>query len=84
MTGVLNTTSSTAILSAVTQIFERAMVDTTYSFPSTGDGASIHKKSSFASGAPTSNGPSPREVILEEHGMKGLTEMSFVSVKLDR
>jgi neurofibromin 1 len=85
MTAVLNTTSSTTILSAVTQIFERAMVDTTYSFPvSPSDTASLHKKSSFANSAPSTNGPSAREQVLEDLGMKGLTDMSFTSVKIDR
>jgi neurofibromin 1 len=76
ITTVLTLTSSNAIVDAVTLILERAMTDKSY--PLSSD--SLYKKNSFAG---LSTGPS-REQLLEDVGMKGLTEMSFTTVKMDR
>ncbi|CAK9779949.1 putative ras GTPase activator [Cutaneotrichosporon oleaginosum] len=89
MTGVLTTTTSTAILQNVTLIFERAMADASYTFPTgiaTDSSSSVHKKnySASVSSGQTNINVRPRDQVLEDLGMKGLTDMSFSGVKLDR
>lgn len=89
MTGVLTTTTSTAILQNVTLIFERAMADSSYTFPTglaTDSSSSVHNKNYSASVSSGQTNPTvrPRDQVLEDLGMKGLTDMSFTGVKLDR
>jgi neurofibromin 1 len=89
MTGVLTTTTSTAILQNVTLIFERAMADASYTFPTglaTDSSSSVLKKnySASVSSGQTNVNVRPRDQVLEDLGMKGLTDMSFTGVKLDR
>lgn len=90
MTGVLTTTTSTAILQNVTLIFERAMADAMYTFPTglaTESSSSVHKKNyspSVSSGNTSNLNVRPRDQVLEDLGMKGLTDMGFTGVKLDR
>lgn len=79
MTAVLTTTASTSILSAVTLIFERAMADSTYSFGAQANGDRKYGGSSLGS-----NVSGAREQVLEDLGMKGLSDMSFQGVKIDR
>ncbi|KAL7420982.1 Ras GTPase activating protein ira2 [Cryptotrichosporon argae] len=97
MMAVVATTSSTAILSNATLIFERAMADGSYSFPSGPSGAPglppsestsslRHQKSYSASisSATPSQGLGQREQVLEDLGMKGLAEITFPQVRVDR
>jgi neurofibromin 1 len=89
MTAVLATTASLPILSAVTQILERAMTDPTYTFPSsqmTSESMSSlhHKKYSTSISSARSLGLGAREQVLEDLGMKGLGELGFPSAKMER
>lgn len=83
MTTVLSTTASTAIMHSVTLLFERALADASYSFPAThaDSNTSLHKKTYAPSVASTSV---QREQVLDDLGMKGLADMTFQGVKLDR
>ncbi|WOO81456.1 Neurofibromin [Vanrija pseudolonga] len=95
MAGVMGSTSSTAILSAVTVIMERAMADASYSFapvPIAGNEStqSLHQKN-FSTSINNSAAPMPvvtphgtREQVLDDLGMRGLNDMSFQPGSADR
>ncbi len=93
MTSVLATTSNSSIIIAITAILERALSDSTYTFPSatplaSDSASSLHKKSYAASisSVPSMVGGSlgAREQVLEDLGMRGLAEMSFPVVRMER
>ena len=93
MTGVLASTTNVAILTAATSILERALSDSTYTFPSSGfpsseSNTSLNHKSHTASISSASmNGggvPNASEQVLEDLGMKGLAEMNFPAVRMER
>lgn len=95
MAGVMGSTSSTAILSAVTVIMERAMADASYSFApvpiaGTESTQSLHQKN-FSTSINNSAAPMPvvtphgtREQVLDDLGMRGLNDMSFQPGSADR
>lgn len=93
MTAVLSSNPSQKILKSVTFILERAMSDVNYTFPSLPSSSyrnesttSLHGKGYSASitSNPSSQGPGAREQVLEDLGMKGLGEMKFLPVKVER
>ncbi len=91
MTGLLATTTNPGILTAVTAILERALSDSTYTFPSntpvTSESVSSFNQKSYAasiSSSPSMRDLSAREQVLEDLGMRGLAELSFPAVKMER
>jgi neurofibromin 1 len=108
MTATLATTPSVPILEIITSLFDKALSDPQYSFPSqpglgiseSMTSLSLHQKSVSGSissqpsisgvdgglagraGANASAGG--RDQMLEDLGMKGLVELGFPSVKMDR
>jgi hypothetical protein len=81
MTAILNTTSNPAIMSAVCDIMERAITPKGSLTPSSSFGH--HPKSSIASST-FSQPPEGRDQVLDDLGMKGLTETSFPTPNLER
>ena len=94
ITTVLATTSNPDILDCATSILQRALSDSTYTFPSsaalTSESASSLNQKSYAvsissmPSLPGGSGLSAREQVLEDLGMKGLAESSFPAVRMER
>lgn len=106
MTATLSTTAHPGVLDAITTILERAMLDSTYTFPAqlprTDSQSSLAPSHSYSQSLAQAHGftgagyePSTgsgsvrtgagqRDQVLEEMGMKGLTELSWSVPKMDR
>lgn len=86
MTAVLNTTISTPIMQSITHLFDKAMSDASYSFPTAGhadSNSSLHRKT-YAPSVTSTSAVAQREAVLDDLGMKGLADMSFQPVNFDR
>lgn len=90
MTAVLATTTTVPIITSITTILNKAMVDPAYSFPQSNlptseSHTSLHHRSQSGSvSSHPSIGAGAREQLLEDMGMRGLSELTFVNVKMDR
>jgi neurofibromin 1 len=97
MTAILATTPSVQIVETVTSLLSRALSNPEYTFPSLGlsgsesmGSLSTHHKSysgSISSQPSTKGGLGKlgvREQILDDLGMRGLAELNFPVVKMDR
>ncbi|WRT69099.1 uncharacterized protein IL334_006083 [Kwoniella shivajii] len=91
----LTTTSNLSILKSTSTILEKALSDPNYSIPSlnalptTDSSTSLHLHGKGAYASSISSSPSlatngAREQVLEELGMKGLSELAFEKVKPDK
>lgn len=99
MTATLATTTNEVILNSITQILERAMADSSYTFPSILPNAlsesqsfnGLHRKSYDASlsSSPSmqtmsEKGSASKDQVLEDLAMKGLGELNFPTAKMER
>ena len=93
MMAVLATTSNPQLLAVVTSILERALSDSTYTFP-TGPMPASESMTSLTRSQSTSISSVPslvggaelaaRDQLLEDLGMRGLAELSFPAVRMER